>query len=98
MELIDIDVWFDFLSDTPNFWDGFWERKSGYGAINKTCSTNRWMSSLYTEPVEYLEECIWRLKNEMKVVEYDRELYSRLLALYGDMKTDKKFCFFVINI
>lgn len=25
------DVWFDFTSDTPGFWDGFWERKDGLG-------------------------------------------------------------------
>ena len=25
------DVRFDFTSDTPGFWDGFWERKGGLG-------------------------------------------------------------------
>jgi hypothetical protein len=27
-----IDVSFDFTSDSPGFWDGFWERNSGLGA------------------------------------------------------------------
>ena len=27
-----IDVTFDFTTDTPGFWDGFWERKNGLGA------------------------------------------------------------------
>ena len=26
-----IDVTFDFTTDTPGYWDGFWERKSGLG-------------------------------------------------------------------
>lgn len=26
-----IDVYFDFTSDTPHFWEGFWERKDGLG-------------------------------------------------------------------
>ena len=26
-----IDVNFDFTSDTPGFWDGFWKRNSGLG-------------------------------------------------------------------
>lgn len=30
--LRDIDVYYDFTSDTPGFWDGFWERNSGLGA------------------------------------------------------------------
>ena len=28
----EIDVAFDFTSDSPNYWDGFWERNSGLGA------------------------------------------------------------------
>lgn len=32
MTLHDIDVSFDFTSDTPNFWKGFWDRKDGLGA------------------------------------------------------------------
>lgn len=27
----EIDVYFDFTTDTPHFWDGFWERKDGLG-------------------------------------------------------------------
>lgn len=27
-----IDVSFDLTSDSPGFWDGFWERNSGLGA------------------------------------------------------------------
>ena len=61
-----------------------WERL-GYGTVRKTRSVNYWMSSFYTSPVEYMEECIRQLKNEMKVVEYDWELYGRLLQFYGDM-------------
>lgn len=26
-----IDVDFDFTSDTPRYWDGFWERRNGLG-------------------------------------------------------------------
>ncbi len=26
-----IDTDFDFTTDTPHFWDGFWERKGGLG-------------------------------------------------------------------
>ena len=61
-----------------------WERLE-YGTINKTRSIKYWLSSFYTSPIEYLEECIRQLKNGMKVIEYDRELYSRLLGFYGDM-------------
>ena len=43
------------------------------------------MSSFYTSPIEYLEECIQKLKNEMKVADYDRELYGNLMGFYGDM-------------
>ena len=32
MRLRDIDVKFDFTSDTKGFWDGFWERNDGLGA------------------------------------------------------------------
>ena len=32
MELRDIDVTFDFTSDTKGFWDGFWERNDGLGS------------------------------------------------------------------
>lgn len=28
----DIDVWFDFTSDTLDYWDGFWQRNDGLGA------------------------------------------------------------------
>ena len=31
MELRDIDVWFDFTSDTPGYWDGFWNYRDGLG-------------------------------------------------------------------
>ena len=31
MKLSDIDVNFDFTSDTPRYWDGYWERKDGMG-------------------------------------------------------------------
>ena len=61
-----------------------WERL-GCVTIRKRRSINYWMSSFYTSPVEYLEECIWQLKNEMKVVEYDRKPYGRLLGFWGDM-------------
>ena len=27
-----IDVNFDFTTDSPGYWDGFWERKGGLGA------------------------------------------------------------------
>lgn len=27
-----IDTTFDFTTDTPNFWDGYWERRDGLGA------------------------------------------------------------------
>lgn len=27
-----IDVNFDFTTDSPRYWDGFWERKGGLGA------------------------------------------------------------------
>lgn len=30
--LQEIDVHFDFTSDTPRFWDGFWDRNGGLGA------------------------------------------------------------------
>ena len=26
-----LDPWFDFTSDTPGFWDGFWENRNGLG-------------------------------------------------------------------
>ena len=32
MNLKDIDVNFDFTTDTKGFWDGFWERNDGLGA------------------------------------------------------------------
>lgn len=32
MILSDINVNFDFTEDTPNFWNGFWERANGLGA------------------------------------------------------------------
>ena len=32
MNLKDIDVNFDFTSDTKGFWDGFWERNDGLGS------------------------------------------------------------------
>lgn len=32
MVLKDIDIHFDFTSDTKGFWDGFWERNDGLGA------------------------------------------------------------------
>ncbi len=32
MNIKDIDVTFDFTSDTKGFWDGFWERNDGLGA------------------------------------------------------------------
>lgn len=32
MRLIDINVNYDFTSDTKGFWDGFWERNDGLGA------------------------------------------------------------------
>ena len=31
MKLSDIDVNFDFTSDTPHYWDGFWEYNDGLG-------------------------------------------------------------------
>ena len=27
-----IDVAFDFTTDSPGYWDGFWERNNGLGA------------------------------------------------------------------
>lgn len=27
-----IDVLFDFTTDTPNYWQGFWDRNNGLGA------------------------------------------------------------------
>lgn len=30
----DLDVWFDFTSDTPGYWDNFWENRNGLGAGN----------------------------------------------------------------
>ena len=32
MNIKDIDVNFDFTTDTKGFWDGFWERNDGLGA------------------------------------------------------------------
>ena len=32
MRLVEINVNYDFTSDTEGFWDGFWERKDGLGA------------------------------------------------------------------
>lgn len=32
MRIRDIDVNFDFTSDTKGFWEGFWERNDGLGA------------------------------------------------------------------
>ncbi|MBR0091590.1 MAG: hypothetical protein IJP92_07815 [Lachnospiraceae bacterium] len=29
-----IDTTFDFTTDTPGYWDGFWERREGWGAGN----------------------------------------------------------------
>ena len=31
MKLSNIDVNFDFTSDTPRYWDGYWERMDGMG-------------------------------------------------------------------
>ena len=28
---MDMDVKFDFTTDSPNYWDGFWERNDGLG-------------------------------------------------------------------
>lgn len=39
MSLVDVD--FDFTSDTPGYWDGFWDRKGGLGEGGRdpdTCS------------------------------------------------------------
>lgn len=30
-----IDVNFDFTSDTPGYWDGYWERNNGLGGCGK---------------------------------------------------------------
>jgi len=30
--MIDIDINFSFTSDSPNYWEGFWERKDGLGS------------------------------------------------------------------
>lgn len=32
MNVKDINVNFDFTTDTKGFWDGFWERNDGLGA------------------------------------------------------------------
>ena len=32
MNICEIDVNFDFTSDTKGFWDGFWERNGGLGS------------------------------------------------------------------
>lgn len=32
MNIKDINVNFDFTSDTKGFWDGFWDRNDGLGA------------------------------------------------------------------
>ena len=32
MNIKDIDITFDFTTDTKGFWDGFWERNDGLGA------------------------------------------------------------------
>ena len=34
MDKVQVDVNFDFTSDTPNYWNHFWENKSGLGAGN----------------------------------------------------------------
>lgn len=45
--LRDIDVHFDFTSDTPGFWDGFWERNSGLGAGNSDPDSRSPMARRY---------------------------------------------------
>ena len=35
MNLADIGTHFDFTTDTPGYWDGFWNRKDGIGCSGK---------------------------------------------------------------
>ena len=47
MELKDIDVNFDFTTDTPHYWDGYWEQKDGMGSSNMDPDSRSPMMRMY---------------------------------------------------
>lgn len=49
MNIKDIDVNFDFTTDTKGFWDGFWERNDGLGAGGADPDTRSKTLRLYSQ-------------------------------------------------
>ena len=45
--IFDIDVNFDFTTDTPNYWNNFWDNNNGLGMGNNDPDTSSKTLQLY---------------------------------------------------